>query len=512
MQKPSEQASGLLRAEARAGSVDAPRPRKDRPLTAAPARIESELRPDLCVIGAGSGGLSVAAAAAQLGVSVVLVEKHKMGGDCLNYGCVPSKALLAAARRAHAMRTAGVFGIQPVRPAIDHGAVQDHVQGVIAAIAPNDSVERFTGLNVKVITAPAQFVDRKRLIAGEHRIKARRFVIATGSSPEIPAIAGLAGVPYFTNETIFANRDKLEHLLVIGGGPIGLELAQAHLRLGSRVTVLESRKALGNDDPEMSELLLDRLRSEGMAILEGVEIERIGGTTREVDVQIAQDGATRLVRGTHLLIATGRTANVSGLNLEAAKVKYDKRGILVNRALLTSNRRVYAIGDVAGGPQFTHVANYHADIVLRRTLFRLPARVNRDILPRTTFTDPELAQVGLSEEMARQRVGRIRVLRWPFHENDKAQAEHATDGFVKVVTDGKGRILGASVVGRLAGEVIQMWCLALAQGLKINAMTRWISPYPALSEVNKRVAYGYYASAAASPIVRKVIGWLARLG
>jgi pyruvate/2-oxoglutarate dehydrogenase complex dihydrolipoamide dehydrogenase (E3) component len=511
MQKPSEPASGLLRAEAHPGAAEA-RPANERAHAPPSLSLASELRADLCVIGAGSGGLSVAAAAAQLGVSVVLVEKHKMGGDCLNYGCVPSKALLAAAGRAHAMRTAGVFGIAPVRPAIDHGAVQEHVQGVIAAIAPNDAIERFTGLNVKVISAPAQFVDRKRLVAGEHRIKARRFVIATGSAPEIPDIPGLIGVPYFTNETIFANRARLEHLLVIGGGPIGLELAQAHLRLGSRVTVLEGLKALGKDDPEMSELLLDRLRSEGIAILEGVRIERIAGEAHAIDVHIAQDGVTRLIRGTHLLLATGRSANVSGLNLEAARVKYDKRGIHVNRALMTSNRRVYAIGDVTGGPQFTHVANYHADIVLRRALFRLPAKVNRDILPWTIFTDPELAHVGLTEDMARQRFGRIRVLRWPFHENDKAQAERATDGFVKVVTDAKGKILGASVVGRLAGEVIQMWSLALSQGMKINAMTRWISPYPALSEVNKRVAYGYYASAAASPYVRKVIGWLARLG
>jgi pyruvate/2-oxoglutarate dehydrogenase complex dihydrolipoamide dehydrogenase (E3) component len=512
MQKPSEQASGLQRAQTPPpGSADARRA-PARTLTPSPATLAAELRPDLCVIGAGSGGLSVAAAAAQLGVSVVLIEKHKMGGDCLNYGCVPSKALLAAARRAQGMRTAGAFGIQPVRPAIDHGAVQDHVAAVIAAIAPNDAIERFTGLNVKVLTAPAQFVDRKRLIAGEHRVKARRFVIATGSAPEIPAIPGLAGVPYFTNETIFANRAKLEHLLVIGGGPIGLELAQAHLRLGSRVTVLEARKALDKDDPELAEFLLDRLRFEGVDILEGVHLERIAAGAHGIDVHIARDGATRLVRGTHLLLATGRTPNVSGLNLEAAKIKYDRGGIKVNSALKTSNRRVFAIGDVTGGAQFTHVANNHADIVLRRALFRLPAKVNRDLLAWTTFTDPELAHVGLTEEMARQRFGRIRVLRWPFHENDRAQAERATDGFVKVVTDAKGKILGASVVGRLAGEVIQMWCLALSQGLNINAMTRWISPYPALSEVNKRVAYGYYASAAASPFVRKMIGWLARLG
>ncbi|HEU0058993.1 MAG TPA: FAD-dependent oxidoreductase [Hyphomicrobiaceae bacterium] len=509
MQKPSEQAAQRMGLDAPSGGTTA---RSAERVPPAPAQSPRELNPDLCVIGGGAGGLSVAAAAAQLGVSVVLIEKHKMGGDCLNYGCVPSKALLAAAGRAHAMRTAAPFGIAPARPAIDHAAVNDHVRAVIAAIAPNDSVERFTGLNVKVVSAPARFIDRKRVLAGEWRIKARRFVIATGSSPEIPGIPGLAEVAYFTNETIFANRAKLEHLIVVGAGPIGLELAQAHLRLGSHVTVLEALKALGNEDPELSQLVLERLQGEGMDIREGVGIERIAGANGAIEVAITEAGVSGIVRGTHLLLATGRSPNVSGLNLEAARVKYDRAGIKVNGALKTSNRRVYAIGDVTGGPQFTHIANYHADIVVRRALFRLPAKVDGNILPSTIFTDPELAHVGVSEEAARRRYGRIRVLRWPFHENDKAQTERATDGFVKVITDAKGRIVGAGVVGRLAGEVIQMWCLAVSQGLGINAMTRWISPYPALCEVNKRVAYGYYASAAASPFVRKLIGWLARLG
>jgi pyruvate/2-oxoglutarate dehydrogenase complex dihydrolipoamide dehydrogenase (E3) component len=502
MQRPSEQAAQRVRLDAGSAQVSARAPDRE---SARP----NELRPDLCVIGGGSGGLSVAAAAAQLGVSVVLIEKHKMGGDCLHYGCVPSKALLAAAARAHAMRTAGPFGISPVRPAIDHAAVHDHVHDVIAAIAPNDAPERFTGLNVKVISAAACFLDRKRVLAGEYRVKARRYVLATGSSPDIPSIRGLSEVPYFTNETIFENRAKLEHLIVLGAGPIGLELAQAHLRLGSRVTVLERLKALSQDDPETSELVLERLKAEGVDIREGVDIERIAGGIGAIDVDVLEGGVSRRLQGTHLLVATGRSANVVGLNLEAARIKYDKRGIKVNAALKTSNRRVYAIGDVTGGPQFTHVANYHAEIVLRRALFRLPAKLDPDLLTWTTFTDPELAHVGLSEDAARRRFGQIRVLRWPFHENDKAQTERATDGFVKVVTDAKGRILGASVVGRLAGEVIQMWSLAVAQGLKINAMTRWISAYPALCEVNKRAAYGYYA---ANPLIRKLIGWLARLG
>jgi pyruvate/2-oxoglutarate dehydrogenase complex dihydrolipoamide dehydrogenase (E3) component len=471
-----------------------------------------ETRVDLCVIGAGSGGLSVAAAAAQLGVSVALVEKHKMGGDCLNYGCVPSKALLAAARRAHLMRTAAPFGIRPVDPTVDPSAVCDHVQDVIAAIAPNDSVERFTGLGVKVIRANAHFITRDTLLAGDQRIKARRFVIATGSSPLVPPIPGLDKVHYFTNETIFQNREKLGHLIVIGGGPVGLELAQAHLRLGSRVTVIEAAQALGNADPELSELVVRRLRAEGLELRQGATVESVSGGTHLIDVHVAEGDKTTVVQGTHLLIAAGRKPNVSGLNLEAAAIKYDERGIKVSKGLATSNGRVVAIGDVIGGPQFTHVANYHAGIVIRRLLFRLPATVHDGIVPWVTFTDPELAWVGLREEEARRQSGRIRIYRWPYCENDRAQAERATAGLVKVVTDAGGKVKGAGIVGEQAGELIQMWSLAVSQGLDIKAMTHWISPYPTLSEINKRAAFGYYAAAAASPLVRKTVGWLAKLG
>jgi pyruvate/2-oxoglutarate dehydrogenase complex dihydrolipoamide dehydrogenase (E3) component len=509
MQQPSDRAVGLMRVgpvSARTGNSGPIESSTDEP------GVGDDLRVDLCVIGAGSGGLTVAAAAAQLGVSVVLIEKHKMGGDCLNYGCVPSKSLIASARRAHLMRTSAPFGIVPSNPTISYKGVHDHIHGVIASIAPNDSEERFTGLGVKVIRAAAQFISRDTVLAGDLRIKARRFVIATGSSPAVPAIPGLDGVPYFTNQTIFENGSQLNHLVVIGGGPIGLEMAQAYLRLGSRVTVLEALKALGKDDPEMSAVVLKRLRAEGIEIREGALVERVTGGKRLIDVHISEGGVPGVVQGSHLLVATGRNPNVSGLNLEAAGIKYDVRGIQVSKGLVTSNSKVFAIGDVVGGPQFTHVANYHAGIVIRRAVFRQPATVDSDIIPWVTFTDPELAHVGLTEDTAKKRSGRVRVFRWPYHENDRAHTERAAEGFVKVVTDGKGKILGASIVGEHAGELIQMWSLAVSQGLNIKAMTQWISPYPTYSEINKRVAYGYYATAAASPLVRKVIGWLAKLG
>ncbi|HJU30786.1 MAG TPA: FAD-dependent oxidoreductase [Hyphomicrobiaceae bacterium] len=509
MQQPSDHAAGLARAHPGADLPDMSRATRSSTVSSAGG---GELRADLCVIGAGSGGLSVAAAAAQLGVSVILIEKGKMGGDCLNTGCVPSKSLIAAARRAHQMRTSGPFGIVPTNPVISYKGVHDHIQGVIAAIAPNDSEERFTGLGVKVIRAEARFASRDTVVAGDQRIKARRFIIATGSSPAIPAIPGLDTVPYLTNETVFDNRTQFDHLIVIGGGPIGLELAQAFLRLGSRVTVLEQMKALGKDDPEMSEVVLKRLRAEGMEIREGALVERISGGTRLIDAHISEGGVPAVVQGSHLLVAAGRAPNVAGLNLEAAGIKYDQRGIQVAKSLATTNSRVFAIGDVVGGPQFTHVANYHAGIVIRRALFRQPATVDNDIIPWATFTEPELAHIGLGEDVARQRGQRVHVYRWPYHENDRAQAERVAEGFIKVVTDTKGRILGASIVGEHASELIQMWSLAVSQKLNIQAMTQWISPYPTFSEINKRAANGYYVTAAAKPLVRKLVGWLRKLG
>jgi pyruvate/2-oxoglutarate dehydrogenase complex dihydrolipoamide dehydrogenase (E3) component len=471
-----------------------------------------EISCDLCIIGAGSGGLSVAAAAAAFGEKVVLIERHRMGGDCLNYGCVPSKALIAAARRAHLMRTSAPFGIRPVTPQIDHRAVHDHVHGVIAAIAPNDSVERFTGMGVRLIEAEGRFLDRETVAAGSARIKARRFVIATGSAAVVPPIPGLDRVPYLTNESIFDNAEPIEHLVVVGGGPIGIELAQAHLRLGSRVTVLEGMKALGKDDPELAAHVLEAVRREGLVIREGTLVQSVEGHAGALRVTVRSGEAIDVVEGTHLLIAAGRRPNLSGLDLDKAGIEHERTGIKVDSGLVTSNPKVFAIGDCVGGLQFTHVANYHAGIVIRRALFRMPAKVDTSRVPWVTYTDPELAHVGLTEAQARQAGHKVSILRWPFHENDRAQAEREAHGHVKVVVGARGRILGASIVGPHAGEIIQQWSLAIAQGLKIKAMTDWISPYPTLAEVNKRAAIRYYASATTSPMVRRAIGWLKRLG
>src|SRR5215472_875440 len=474
--------------------------------------MAERLQPDICVIGAGSGGLSVAAAAAAFGVSVVLVEKNKMGGECLNTGCVPSKALIAAGKRAHALADARAFGVSAGPADIDFGKVHRQLHDVIAAIAPNDSKERFNGLGVRVIAGAARFKDRSTVVVGDGiEIAARRFVIATGSSPALPPIAGLEAVPYLTNETVFDLTALPEHLVVIGAGAIGLELAQAFRRLGAAVTVLEAGEPLAREDGECAAIVLDALAREGVIVRSNVTVTRVEGTDGKIKVVLAGDGE-EAIEGSHLLIATGRRANTDGLALEQARIARDRNGIVVNKRLKTKNRRVYAIGDVAGRGQFTHLANYHAGLVIRNALFRLPVKVNADLVPRVTFTDPELAHVGLTEAQARTRGLTIRVLRWPYHENDRAQTERETAGHIKVVTDGRGKIVGATIVGAGAGELITTWTLAISRSLPIRALAGIIVPYPTLAEIGKRAAVTYFTPSLTNVWVRRIIALLRRFG
>jgi pyruvate/2-oxoglutarate dehydrogenase complex dihydrolipoamide dehydrogenase (E3) component len=447
---------------------------------------------DICVIGAGSAGLLVAAGASQMGAPTVLIEKAKMGGDCLNYGCVPSKALLAAGRAAQTHRHADLLGVRYQPPDVDFEQVHRHVRGVIAAIAPMDSVERYEGLGVTVIQAAARFTGRREVEAGGRRIRARRFVVATGSRALVPAIPGLDTVPFLTNETVFDLSRLPKHLIVIGGGPIGCELGQAFRRLGARVSIVEMFGIMPKDDPELVEIVRDRLQADGVELHEHTKVVRVGGTERSVTVTTEKDGVERQLEGSTLLVAAGRTPTVDGLDLEAAGVAYDAKGIRTDARLRTSNRRIYAAGDVAGGYQFTHVAGYHAGIVIRNALFRLPAKVGYDAVPWVTYTEPELANVGFTEAQAREAHGEIRILRAPFAENDRAQAERRMDGLIKAITRPNGRILGAAIVGPHAGELIQPWVLAISQKLKIGALAQMVAPYPTLGEIAKRAAGSFY--------------------
>ena len=466
------------------------------------------IQTDICVIGAGSGGLSVAAGASQMGAKVVLLEGHLMGGDCLNFGCVPSKALLAAGQHAHAMTTGAPFGVGPVKPKIDYAAAKDHVRAVIDTIAPVDSQERFEGLGVHVIREYGRFISSSEVQAGDTIIKARRFVIATGSTPFVPPIPGLDTVPYDTNETIFELRETPEHLLIIGGGPIGMEMAQAHIRLGCQVTVIEGFRALGNDDPELAEIVLNRLRDEGIAIEENALAAEVRGAKGAIEIE-TKDG--RIFKGSHVLVAVGRKASIDSLELDAADIAYD-RTVKVDAGLRTTNRKVYAIGDVAGGLQFTHVAGYHAGVIIRSMLFGLPARQRTDHIPWATYTDPELAQVGLTEAQAREKHGaKLEVARFEFAENDRAIATGKTVGLIKVKIV-KGRPVGASIAGAQAGELIGIWALVIANKLKMTAVANMVAPYPTMGEINKRAAGAYFSPRLFDSFaVKRIVGFVQKV-
>jgi pyruvate/2-oxoglutarate dehydrogenase complex dihydrolipoamide dehydrogenase (E3) component len=335
-------------------------------------------------------------------------------------------------------------------------------------------------------------------------ITARRIVIATGSRPLVPPIPGLDGVPYLTNETLFDLREKPDHLLIIGGGPIGMEMAQAHRRLGCAVTVIEGAKALGKDDPEMAAVVLDRLRAEGVSIIEDAPAAEIRGRAGAIEV-VVRNG--RVLTGSHLLIAVGRKPNVERLNLEAAGIAVAKTGIQTDDRMRTTNRRVFAIGDVAGGMQFTHVAGYHAGLIIRQALLGLPARQKTAHIPWATYTDPELAQVGLTEAAARKIYGAaLEVARFDYHHNDRAIATLQTKGLIKVMV-WKGRPVGVSIVGHQAGELIALWSMAIAKSLRMSAVAGMIAPYPSLSEINKRAAGAYFSPRLFdNPVVKRVVG------
>ena len=487
--------------------------------------MPESITPDICVIGAGAGGLQVAVQAAAFGVRAVLVDPHagpsggqpgRMGADAVRAGRLPLSALIAAARRAHAAAQSAAFGVQVKSIRVDFGGVRDHVQGVIRARAPNLARERLAGLGVRVIEGAARFRDPRTLtVAGDIEIAARRFVIATGSSPALPPIAGLEEAPHLTTETAVDLAVCPEHLIIIGAGSIGLEFAQAFRRLGAQVTVLDAAEPLGQEDPECAAVVLDQFVREGIRVCSGT-IVRVAAAAAQVQVQlqVRLTGANseEIIEGSHLLVASGRWPNVVGLGLDAAGIKYDEHGITVDKGLKTTNRRVYAIGDVAGGLELPHAADHQAGLVVRNALFRLPVSFDPEAIPRVTFTDPELARGGLTEAVARRRGYRIRVLRWPYRENDRAHAEGEARGHIKVVINRRGRILGVSIVGAGAGELIAPWTLAMSRGADIRAMAGIVVPYPTLSEIGKWAATTYFMSSLTSSWVRRIIALLRRFG
>jgi pyruvate/2-oxoglutarate dehydrogenase complex dihydrolipoamide dehydrogenase (E3) component len=478
-----------------------------------------EIRPDICVIGAGVGGQAAAAAGAAFGVNVVLIDKGGGNGgaagilgDGIHGGALPSQALLAVANCANTFRNGGRFGIKSVRFGVDFAAVRNRVHDVTAAVAPLASRQRFEGLGVRVIEGAARFTGRDTVAVNGYDIKARRFVVATGASPALPAIPGLADTPHFTSATIFDLAECPRHLIVIGAGVVGLELAQAFRRLGAAVTVLEAATPLAGDDPECVGIVLDALEREGVVIRSGVQIKRLRHALARVQAEIATDTGEEKIEGTHILVAAGHRPNIEELDLDAGGITYQPNGIVVDRRLRTSNARVYAVGEATGAPPFAHVAHHHAGLVVRNALFRTPVNADRYVVPLVTYTDPELAHVGLNEDEARAHSGIIRVLRSPYRANGRAQATGATNGHIKIVTDRRGSILGATIVGAAASENIVAWELAINQKLNIEALAGVIVPYPTYAEVGKHAAMTYFTRGLTSPLVRRIIGWLRRFG
>ena len=467
---------------------------------------------DICIIGAGAGGLSVAAVAAQMGAKVVLVEAGLMGGDCLNHGCVPSKALISAADAAHKARHLSRFGIQDVEPVVDWAKVRGHVKTAIDRIAYHDSQERFENMGVHVIRESGAFLDPNTLRAGDFGVKAKKFVLATGSQPSIPSIPGLNKTPFFTNQTIFENDKPIKHLMVIGGGPIGLEMAQAFKRLGADVTVLEASRILGKEDTELTALVREKILAEGVKIIEGATVQTVSGVAEEIEIRVNISGENIEVKGSHLLVATGRNPTVSGLELEKAGIEFGPGGVLVDRRLRTTNKNVFALGDVVGAHNYTHAASYQAGVIIRNILFRIPARTNYRAMPRVTFMRPELAQIGMTFHEAKHRFNTAQLITIPFSENDRAQVSRDIHGIVKVVTSKRGKILGVGIVGDNASEIIQTWAMPISRGMNIKRLTELILPYPTLGEINKRTAAAFFAPKLFSTRINRLVKFLLAFG
>ncbi|MCF6766535.1 FAD-dependent oxidoreductase [Thiotrichales bacterium 19S3-7] len=464
---------------------------------------------DICIIGAGAGGLSVAAVASQLNVNTVLIENNKMGGDCLNYGCVPSKALLAAAKKVYALKHATKLGVHATGIEVNWQEVKAHIKGTIKTIEPHDSKERFESLGCDVKFGNPHFIDDKTIQLNNDEIKAKYFVIATGSSANIPPIEGINQVDYLTNETIFDIDYLPEHLITIGAGPIGCELSQAFKLLGSEVTVIDMGPLLPKDDQQLTDIIRQQLINDGVSLYENTKIISVDkNTNNELIIHIERDNQKQAIKGSHLLMATGRKANTQSLDLEKAGINYSEKGIAVNNRLRTNKKHIYAIGDVIGELQFTHMAGFHAGIVIQNILFKLPKKHHTNATPWVTYTEPELAHVGpLFSELEKQHP-QLKVLSLSLADNDRAQAEKETNGRIKVAVDKKGRILAASIVAPCAGEMIYPWIMAVNETMKLSKITSIIAPYPTWGDISKRIAGSYYSPLLFSNKMKKLVGFL----
>ena len=468
---------------------------------------------DLVVIGGGTGGLIVTSVAAQLGLKVTLIERRdKLGGDCLHTGCVPSKTLIHAAKVASLIRRAGEFGLKAVEPEIDLARVSDHVQSVIDQIQPHDDPERFESYGAEVLFGHASFTDTHTVEVNGQAIQGRRFVIASGSSPFIPPIPGLDQVHYLSNENVFSLRKLPPRLAVLGGGAIGVEMAQAFARLGSKVTIIERLPyLLHREDNDIIDVLVDQLKSLGIEILTSTTAEHVSKSGEEYHIQCDCENDSNMTLTTDaLMVAVGRQPNVDGMGLDTAGVEYNNKGIKVDRRLRTTAKHIFACGDVTGHYQFTHMAEYQAGIVISNAIFRYPKKTNYRVVPWVIYSDPELARVGITEQQAKERGIAVDVLRFPFRDIDRALTEVETVGEMKLISR-RGKILGATILGPHAGELIHEIVLAMQTGLKIADISATIHAYPTLAQISRRAVNRYYGEKLFSDRSRKMVRWINKL-
>jgi pyruvate/2-oxoglutarate dehydrogenase complex dihydrolipoamide dehydrogenase (E3) component len=462
---------------------------------------------DIGVIGGGAAGLTVASGAAQLGARTLLLEKEPhLGGDCLHYGCVPSKTLIRSAQVYHLMKNGPAFGLPAFNPpAVDFAQVAARIAQVIARIQKHDSQERFCGLGVQVEFGAVSFADEHVVVLDGRRYSAKNWVIATGSAPAAPPISGLDKTPYITNKEIFSLERLPASMIFLGGGPIGIEMAQAFNRLGSRVVVVDrDRQILGKEDEDMAEIVMAKMAAEGVEFKLGATIEavRTQGQAREVVITNA-DGTEQTLVAETLVVAMGRRANTGDLGLKAAGVTAGRTGIEVDSRLRTSQKHIYAAGDVNGGYQFTHAAGYEGGIVVSNAIFRLPRKVDYAHLPWCTYSDPELASIGLNEKRAREAGLETSVWTEAFVDNDRSLTEGAREGVVKLVLDAKEKPLGVQIAGPHAGELINEWVAVMSGGVKLSTLAGAIHPYPTIGEINKKVVGNLFATKIFSERVKK---------
>ncbi len=438
---------------------------------------------DIAIIGAGSGGLTAAGFAARLGARVALIEKDRIGGDCTWTGCVPSKALLKAAKVAHECRSAAQYGIEGTAPVVNMSCVRDYVHHAIEQAYAFETPEELRSKGIDVVLGAARFEDEQTIVAGHETIRAKTMLITTGARPALPDIAGLDQVRFVTYEQIFDNNQLPAKLIVIGGGPIGVEIAQAYRRLGSEVTII-ARTLLPRDEPEARKAIEQVFEQEGIRI-----VRNRAQSARQVGAETVVMAGTVEIRGDLLLVASGRRPNVGGLGLDKAGVRFSDKGIPVDDQLRTNVKHIYAAGDVVGGHQFTHFAGWQAFQAVRNSLLPGHGSGFADAVPWVTFADPEVAHVGLTEEQARAKVGEeVRIGQWEMGHADRAICENDVAGFVKIVTNEDGTLLGATVVAARAGEVITELVLAMNHGLKVSDLSGAIHPYPTYSTPVQQLA------------------------